>query len=143
MESCQIRGSEKNKMAPRPLFRYFLPFFPPFCPFFTRFSRFGPKTGKKGCQNLEEWGRKGKRSFLFLSRSRFLPFLSWHISTLKARVPTHTAIDKTSTAMADNDDQMIHPRIFKQTQILCNHTFTLDACAKVRATTNYVHRTIQ
>ena len=32
-------------------------------------------------------------------------------------------------ASIDRDDRMIRPYIFKQIQKLCNHTFTLDACA--------------
>ena len=43
------------------------------------FLDFGEKR-EEGCQNLEEQERKEKHSFLFLSRSHFLPFFSSHIS---------------------------------------------------------------
>ena len=72
---------ERARTAPRPLSTSFQPFFHRSTPFFTRFSRFWPKTGKKGCQKLEERERKETASFPFLSRSRFFPFLSRHISS--------------------------------------------------------------
>ena len=70
-------------MAPRPLSRSFLPVLHRSVPFFTRFFTILAKNEeKKGCQNLEERERKEKRSFPFLSRSLFLPFLSRHTSAL-------------------------------------------------------------
>ena len=51
------------------------------------------------------------------------------VPTPKIGVPAHTTIDKKCTDSADNDDRMLHPKIFKQLQKLSNHTFTLDACA--------------
>ena len=51
------------------------------------------------------------------------------VPTPKTRVPAHTTADSRVIDKADTDDRMIHPRIFKQIQKLCDHTFTLDACA--------------
>ena len=51
------------------------------------------------------------------------------VPTPKIGVPIHTPTDRTCTDSADNDDRMLHPKIFKQLQKLSNHTFTLDACA--------------
>ena len=50
------------------------------------------------------------------------------IPTPKIGVPAHTPTDRNCTDFANNDDRMIHPKIFKQLQKLSNHTFTLDAC---------------
>ena len=50
---------------------------PLFHPFFMILAR----NGKKGCPKMEERERKERVPFLFLSRSHFLPFLAWHISS--------------------------------------------------------------
>ena len=50
--------------------------------------------------------------------------------TPKIGVPVHaTSSVGVPPTSIDRDDRMIHPRTFKQIQKLCNHTFTLDACA--------------
>ena len=52
------------------------------------------------------------------------------VPTPKIGVPVHaTSSVGGPPASIDWDDRMIHPRIFKQIQKLCNPTFTLDACA--------------
>ena len=44
------------------------------------FHDFGQKREKMGCPKMEERERKEHVPFPFLSRSRFFPFLAWHIS---------------------------------------------------------------
>ena len=44
------------------------------------FHDFGQKREKNGCPKMEERERKERVPFPFLSRSRFFPFLAWHIS---------------------------------------------------------------
>ena len=51
------------------------------------------------------------------------------VPTPKIGVPAHTPTHRNCTGSTDNDDRMLHPKIFKQVQKLSNHTFTLDACA--------------
>ena len=52
------------------------------------------------------------------------------VPTPKTGVPAlTTSSDGAAPATIDSDDRMLHPRIFKQIQKLCNHTFTMDACA--------------
>ena len=46
------------------------------------FHDFGQKREKNGCPKMEERERKERVSFPFLSRSRFFPFRSAHMSTL-------------------------------------------------------------
>ena len=51
------------------------------------------------------------------------------VPTPKIGVRVHITTDSKGTDIVDKDDPMIHPKIFKQIQKLCNHTFTWDACA--------------
>ena len=70
-------GVERPFFSVPHLSTVFLPFQPFFQPFLTIFA----KNGKKRWSKMEERERKETRSFQFLSRSCFLPFLSAHIST--------------------------------------------------------------
>ena len=44
----------------------------------------------------------------------------------------YATIESKGIEGANIDDHMLHPRMFKQIQALCNHTFTLDACANIK-----------
>ena len=57
---------------------------PRFSPVFHDFRQ---KREKNGCPKMEERERKERVPFPFLSRSRFFPFLAWHISREKQRLP--------------------------------------------------------
>ena len=76
-DSTIWNGVERPFFAVPHLSSLFLPFHPFFHPFLKIFA----KKGKKGRQNMEERERKEERSFQFLSRSYFFPFLSSHISS--------------------------------------------------------------
>ena len=73
----------KGEEWPHSLFLHFSSRFFSVPPLFSPvFHDLGQKQEKK-CQQMEERERKEKFSFLFFSRSRFLPFLSKHISSWK------------------------------------------------------------
>ena len=78
-ESRQIRQFGTAWNGRSSLFHIFPAFFRRSTLFLSVFDDF-TKHGKKGRQKMEERERKEKRSFQFLSRSRFFPFLSRHIS---------------------------------------------------------------
>ena len=66
--------------------RFFSLFQPFFHPFLTLFA----KNGKKGRQKMEERERKERVPFQFLSSSRFFPFLSRNISTLRPAATSYS-----------------------------------------------------
>ena len=59
--------------------------------FSSGFHDFGQKREKNRCPKMEERERKERVPFPFLSRSRFFPFLAWHISS-----PTASWLERVS-----------------------------------------------